>query len=360
LQAVSMEDPHVWPMVPGVPRDVPPQLQAVSELVVGFRYCSLGGNLDTMHPPEAIPFLYELFEAMGTPVSSMAMFTLSPLRMGGPEFDAAYHNRNRLDGFYLCSLPCFGMSAPIYRKPAWVVSLAEALGGGTILWLLSEKKPVTVNVAMFPYDPRHAVVAGGMSEHMIAEYQHAQINGRYGRGGHNHSMSTGARNAGVQAGAEKAMNAALAVSLGCRSFTLAGTLGFDDIFSPQQFLFDLEIIKSLTHVLDGDAEPEPSEWDDMIAEGAINGYVGVDTTLDQYKRALYLSTLFDRRALSPEALQETDYALRTSAERARALEAGCAYAPDRSKIEPVRQIAERAWTALAPYEKNPLLPLLEV
>jgi trimethylamine:corrinoid methyltransferase-like protein len=173
---------------------------------------------------------------------------------------------------------------------------------------LSGGKPVGISVGMFPFDVRHAWVAGGMPEHTLIEAQRAQITRRYDPGiVYSHSMTTAAHMIGVQSGLEKAANAQTAALLGCRDFNTIGLLGFDDIFSPEQCLLDVEAL-ALIEANIRPASPTPQEaWADWISEGLAHGYIGADETLERYMTVQHLPLLLDRRALSAKHGEPAGY-----------------------------------------------------
>ena len=91
--------------VPGVPRDVPPQLQAIVEYRIGAEFSSGGPTLDTLHPPEALDYLFEMADALGKPMRGTNIFSVSPLRLSGYEFDLAVAYRERWQEYLGHHLP---------------------------------------------------------------------------------------------------------------------------------------------------------------------------------------------------------------------------------------------------------------
>ena len=98
--------------VPGVPRDVPPQLQAILEFRIGAEFLPGCPTLDTLHPPEALDYLFEIYEAIGAPMQATNVFSVSPLRLSGYEFDLAVAQRERWEEFSVTTYPAAGISAP--------------------------------------------------------------------------------------------------------------------------------------------------------------------------------------------------------------------------------------------------------
>jgi hypothetical protein len=159
----AMRDAGFPSYVPGVPRDVPQQLQAITEYRIGSEFLTGSPTLDTLHPPEALPYLLAMSEAMGHPIRSGGMFTVSPLRLVGYEFDIAVDYADRWERFWVTSYPGLGATAPVRMRAAWVLSIAEALGGAVVLHVIGGGKPVHFNIGMF-LSISHLAIVGGPPE----------------------------------------------------------------------------------------------------------------------------------------------------------------------------------------------------
>lgn len=359
LETMQQKTTGVWSMVPGVPRDVPCELQAITEYYIGCEFCSNGGNIDTIYPDEAVDYLFAMAEAMKRPYKSVGMFTLSPLGLGGFEMATAFRRMDYFDSFSISSLPMPGSTAPIFLTPAWIISIAEAIAGAVTLYLASNCKPVYISTGMFPFEPRKSWVAGGMPEHSIMEYQRGIIGPRYNPTlKYSHSMTTSAKKPGFQAAAEKTAGAMFAAMNGCKEFYTAGLLSFDDIFSPEQFILDVEIRNLVQEYLKQPLIPQNMDWNVIISEGMKGGYVATDTTLDHYDKAYYFPQIFDRNPLNKTTISTHDAfgpdACKIAGEKARNYIAKYDYNPDNDKITEVRKIFNSAWKKLAQGCENPL------
>jgi len=363
LESSQQTSKGVWSMVPGVPRDVPSQLQAITEFYIGCEYCSNGGNVDTMHPEEAVDIISEMAIAMGGNIDSIGMFTISPMRLGGFEMETAIKNIDKFKSFEISSLPTPAATAPIFITAAWIVSIAEVLAGAVVLYLLSGGKSVFISTGMFPFEPRKMWVAGGMPEHSIMEYQRSIIAKRYNPHiYHTHSMTTSAKQPSAQAAMEKTMGATFAVQHGCRDFNTAGLLSFDDIFSPTQFVIDIEIRNTLYTYINGQTMPKEyqsldMDWRDIIDEGLENGYTAADTTLNHYKDSIYFSELlnrdvFQKNLIGSDGIFGTDM-VKTAQEKACDCINNYNYKPEENKIMEVRRIFNKAWEKFSNSEENP-------
>ncbi len=342
----------VWGMVPGVPRDAPQQLQAVTEYAIGCEWSSRGGNVDTLHPPEALPYLFDMAVAMGREIRGCGLFTVSPLRLGGFELDTAVGLRDRFDSYSIASLPAAGASGPLYPRVNWAVSMAEVLGGAVVLRLVSGGKPVHLGPGMYPFDMRTLAIVGGSPENVLMQHAAFQLARLYDPGArYIHTITTQARHPGLQAGLEKSMGAGFAAALGCRDLQGGGMLGFDDLFSPEQFLADRELRDSLLGLVRPEPEVPEDAWISLVEEGLApsgesgiaRGFVVTDTTLDHWSEVYHSPRLLDRSTMYGRQGRTAEQAVR---DEAVSLLERHAWTPPEAAIGKVREIFRAAWRDL--------------
>jgi len=355
----TMAEAGLGSYVPGVPRDVPPQLQAITEYRIGCEFAPGHPTLDTLHPPQALPYLFEMAEAMGLPMRATNIFPVSPLRLSGYEFDVAVSERQRWEWFSVTTYPAMGASAPVRPRSAWVLSIAEGLGGALTLHVVSGGKPVSFNIGMFPFDLRSFTIVGGMPEIVWMYWASAQVN-RFYRPGAFYSMilSTQAKRPGLQAGYEKAMAGTFGALTGCQDLHYVGVMSFDDIFSPEQMMADIELRDGLEQLRRGIPEGDPERWIEEIREGVVGrGYVQADTTLDYYRQVYWFPRLLDRTSWHTFRSTQGKTARQRAREEVQARLAGYAYQPP-AQIEDVRRIFAEAWRRLGGDPQAPCLKVL--
>lgn len=345
--------------VPGVPRDVPAQLQAILEYRIGAEFSTDGPTLDTLYPPEALETLFEMAEALGKPMRGTNIFSVSPLRLSGYEFDLAIQYRDRWQDYSVTTYPAMTISAPVHSRAAWVLSIAEALGGAVTLHVVSGGKPVSISVGMFPFDLRTLTIVGGMPECAWMYWARAQVNRYYdSSAGYSMMLGSQAKRPGLQAGIEKGIAGTLGVLTGCDDLHYIGVLSFDDIFSPEGAVTDLELRDALLQLRRGIPQDDPQGWIETIREGLAKGYMQAETTLNSYPQAFWFPRLFDR--LSWHSFQEVG--AKSAGQRAReeALSrlAAYHYTPPQTEISAVRKIFEAAWRKLGGDLQADYLPLL--
>jgi trimethylamine---corrinoid protein Co-methyltransferase len=354
-----LRDRGLGSYVPGVPRDVPPQLQAILEYRIGAEFAPGGPTLDTLHPPEALEYLFAMSDALGRPMRGTNIFSVSPLRLSGYEFDLAVEFRERWDEYSVTTYPAVTISAPLHSRAAWVLSIAEALGGAVTLHVVSGGKPVSITPGMFPFDLRTLTMIGGMPECAWMYWARAQVCRFYEpSAGYSMMLGTQAKRPDLQAGYEKAIAGTLGVLTGCDDLHYIGVLSFDDIFSPEGMLVDLELRDALLQLRRGIPNDDPEQWVDVIREGLEKGYMQAETTLNHYPQSFWFSRLFDR--LSWHSFQESR--AKTARQRARdeilSRLASYNYHPPQVEIGEVRRIFNEAWRKLGGDPHAEYLPLL--
>ena len=357
----GMRDGGPGSYVPGVPRDVPQQLQAITEYRIGSEFLTGLPTLDTLHPPEALPYLFAMAEAMGRPLESGGMFTVSPLRLAGHEFDIAVQHAARWQRFWVTSYPGVGATAPVRLRAAWVLSIAEALGGAVTLHVVGGGKPVSFTVGMFPFDLHTLAIVGGMPECAWMYWASAQITRFYNPdAGYSMMLGTQAKRPGLQAGLEKALAGTLGVLTGCDDLHYAGVLSFDDIFSPEQMAADCELRDALEQLARGIPEEadDPAGWLDEIREGIVAGYVQADTTLDHYRETYWFPELLDRTTWHTFQAGHARTARQRAREEILSRLESYHYRPPAQEIQAVRRIFADAWRQLGGDPKAACLPLL--
>jgi trimethylamine--corrinoid protein Co-methyltransferase len=355
----AMRDVGIGSYVPGVPRDVPQQLQAIMEYRIGAEFLNGSPTLDTLHPPEALPYLLAMAEAMGRPIVSAGMFPVSPLRLAGYEFDIAVQFADRWQRFWVTTYPAVGASAPIRPRSAWVLSIAEALGGAVTLHIVGGGKPVHFTVGMFPFDLRTLAIVGGMPECAWMYWASSQVTRFYNpAAGYSMMLGTQAKRPGLQAGMEKAMAGTFGVLTGCDDLHYAGVLSFDDIFSPEQMVADVELRDALEQLARGIPSADPDRWLDEIREGVAGGYVNTDTTLDSYRSTYWFPRILDRTTWHTFRGGHGKTARQRAREEILDRLAGYAYKPPPDAIRELRSIFAEAWRKLGGDPDAPYLSML--
>lgn len=285
---------------PGYPLDVPAPLQPVMQYFIGATSSAFGATPVDPMTVFAGRFVFEMAEVMERPVRDLPLYVFSPLRLGGESLDFVVHYLDRLERIEVSSMPSAGATAPLEPFAAHVLAVAENLGGAVAIAAISGKV-VDFWVGLHPFDLRTGSMVMGSPEAQLWAMAGADVNAYYSgsrRRGPS-SIYTRANWPGPQATAEKASVMTTGALLGTRFFMTPGTLALDEVFSPEQFITDVEVRDHVQRLTDGlDFHEERYDAVAEIAAGVEATFVGLDSTLDLYRGAIWHPAVFDRGFLA--------------------------------------------------------------
>ena len=286
---------------PGCPMDAPPDLQALLQYKIGALYCRHGRGPVEIRSPRAMPYIMDLAEALGRPYLQQAVYVVSPLTLGGDSFDCALAGRDRLESIWVSNMSSAGASAPIRIADALALAVAEVVGSAIVAREVTGL-PVEWSVRVCPLDFQTLALSQGSPEELLFQWAFEEVNAFYHglepRPQHG-SLHTQAKLPGTQAAAEKMALLLPGALLGARTFTGAGRLSLDEVFSAEQLLIDCEMrdyVQRLVSGLDTDCDPEACVAE--VAAGLADGFLSLESTAHTYRRVHWLPQLFERRALS--------------------------------------------------------------
>ena len=298
----SLADDGIYGAPPGIPADEPPDLQPVAQYRVAALYARQGATPVDPTSARTVNYLLDMAEVMGRPIHGLPVYMPTPLRLGGESLDVVLACLERLSHVAVSSMPSTGASAPIHPFGALALAAAELMGGMVAVRLLTGK-PVTFAVNIFPFDLRATAMVFGSPENMLFQMLCRDLNRFYGwdwdpAPDNVHVM---AKLPDTQSAAEKASIMALGAFLGARHFSCAGTLSLDEIFSPVQLLVDCEIRDWVQRAIQGVwlGEEAVDDWLAEVRAGVERGFMGLDSTLDHYRRHVWYPRHFQRGAIGP-------------------------------------------------------------
>lgn len=296
----TLADERVSGAPPGIPVDEPPDLQPVAQYRIGALYARQGATPVDPTSPKTVNHLLDMAEVMGCPVRGLPVYLPSPLRLGGESLDVVLACCHRLSEIRIGSMPATGATAPIHPFGALALAAAELMGGLIAVYILTGL-PVLFHVDVFPFDLRAGAMVFGSPENMLYQMMSSDLNRFYGWPsnpgfGNIHCMP---KLPDVQSGAEKAAIMALGAFLGARSFSSAGTLSLDEVFSPEQLLADCEIRDWVERAIRGVwlGEEAVDDWLSEIKAGVARSFMPLDSTLDHYRHHTWYPRRFERGAI---------------------------------------------------------------
>ncbi len=286
----------------GQPSDVPPAVQAVGAYWTAATYSRQGRSPVDSKTEAAIPFVMEMAEVLGEPVRHLPVYMFSPLSLEGESFRIVLKYKDRLASVSVGGMPAPGQSAPIRLGDAFAMATAEAVGGAILVRELT-KLPVHWYVNLFPADLKAMAMSFGSPENFLfhlyfAEVYAHQHGTRWGQAAYN--LHSNAKLPGAQACAERASLMTAGALLGARYFEGGGTLSLDEVHSPEQLLYDLEILDHVRRLtaapsFEVDAARCIGEVQEALRDG---GFAALESTRERHRDLYWHPMLFDRDFLS--------------------------------------------------------------
>lgn len=297
---VQKDYPFLYLCAPGHPSDIPPILQFYFQTVNTIKNCPDSEGAEPMNTKIA-PYVFEAAEIAGRPRKSAAVYVVSPLTMAGESLDIVIENKHRFEAVFVTCMPVLGANTPLNINAAYAQSTAETLGSAI---LIEEATGIKTDFfpQIFPMDYRTVTMAFGTPEQLLTEWMNNEVNAAL-RGGQVQIRSTDfhvmAPAAGTQALTEKAMLAAAGAMRGARHFHTIGTLAMDEIFSPVQFLMDLDMLGSIQKIIRGlPCDKFEGDIIETVRSGIEDSYISSDLTLDNMGSYVYYPRLMTRASFN--------------------------------------------------------------
>jgi trimethylamine--corrinoid protein Co-methyltransferase len=259
------------------------------------------GGGSVTHDPESIRWIGRLHAAAGKHYRVGLQFAISPLRLDHLALDLYWRFRD--DPLVtvlpsLCPIPVGGLTAPLFASGLLAQGLAESLGGMIVAQRLGAAGPhVLLPVRVDFGDMRDMTVGYSLPENVMIQVLLRDVAEHFA--GYRHDtiyLNTNAKRPDAFAAVDRMAYMLMLALAGFREFILgAGQLSMDEVFSPAQFIIDMEIGRYVQHLVDG--IPWSGDSDGIaqaIAEGAAEGnFLAHDSTLAALPE-LFDSLLFRR------------------------------------------------------------------
>lgn len=265
------------------------------ELAPGF-----GGALVT-HDPDTLRWIGELYAVVGRRYDAHYQYVVSPLTLDHAVLDLYWTFKDDPQvGAWpsLCPIPVGGLTAPLTTSGLLAQGLAESFGGLIVAQRLGTAGPDTVPALRVDFgDMRDLTVGYSLPENVMLQVLLRDVAEHFcGFRKDDIYLNTNAKRPDAFAAVDRMGYMLLLGLAGFRHFHLgAGQMSMDEIFSPAQFILDMEMGRYVQQVLDGitwsgDAASITSTIRAGIAEGS---FLALDSTLDMLPE-LFDSTLFRR------------------------------------------------------------------
>lgn len=246
-------------------------------------------------------YVYEMAQAANR-YYALGLWVVSPFQVMENELDIIYHSLDRKVPMWAATMPIAGATAPISMVGAYVQSIAELFGAVTMLNLISRGAPVYAlpidSIRAYPFDMKYGSFVYGSPEDLLATLVQVQLNRHYKIPTVAKSLLTMSKEPDAQAGAEKAAHTVAAALAGARTFTNAGIISLDEIYSGEQLVMDYEIVQYARRVVEGLEMNEQALSVAVIEEvGPGGNYLGHATTIEKCRTAFWMPDLFEHTML---------------------------------------------------------------
>ncbi len=287
--------------VPGCPQDVPPDLATVVQCWVDATYCG-SGFVGDVHTRRNLPYLMDVARIFGKEITGQVVYAVTPLTLGSEGLENVFAFEDRWQWIAVGNMAAMGVTAPLSVGDAFALLAAEVIGAAVLLQDVTGI-PTHFGLRLCPADLRTLFLTLGTPEDVLLQFANAEVNAFFHGMRWSPAVSgvhTMAKLPGAQSCGEKASQITLGALLGARHFGLAGGLSLDEVFSPEQLMYDLEMRDNVQRLVAGlrvdDCEPER-----CVAEArealAGHGFASLDSTLDHYREVYWHPRLYERDLL---------------------------------------------------------------
>jgi len=156
----TLAEERVHGAPPGIPTEVHPDLQPLAQYRIAANTARQGAQPVDPTSARTAPHLLDMAEVMGRPITSLPVYLVSPLRLGGESLDVVLACQERLSHISVSSMPAASATAPVHPFGALALAAAETIGGTIAVHALTGK-PVTFGVGVFPFDLRAGAMVFG-------------------------------------------------------------------------------------------------------------------------------------------------------------------------------------------------------
>ena len=333
------------------PLDLPPLLQELAMYKVSWEYSDRrpGGIFDAnpISTVQAAEYIYEMAQAAGK-FFSLGLWVISPLSVPADLLEIIHHFKGRGVPLWRATMPVAGTTAPIFMPGAYVQSVAELLGGLTLIHLMADGAPIYCSIIdsirAYPFDMKYGAFVYGSPEDLLATLIQAQLNAFYGIPWVAKSLLTTSKQPDAHAAAEKSAHTLAAALMGARIFTCAGLLAVDEIYSAEQLVIDYEIVQHVRRVCQGFEFSDETLAIQAIQEvgPAPANFLEHPTTLTNFRAATWDPDLFVHTTMRQWQARGEPNVVRQGRHIAKKRIAEHAYTLDADKRRDLEAIYQRA------------------
>ncbi len=289
--------------LPFTPEAIAPSYTPLAEKLYAWKYGASPAG--TVQLTGLCPYLEETFarwaEEVNRPlqdVFSATGYLVSPLRLPRSECEQLLYFRSRGLRMGIGHMLSAGGSTPITIAGAAVMKLAETLFLSILQRALWGGTRLAIGGFGVVMDMLGARSMGGRPEAAMVSAVMSLVARHYRVRSHGTGPLTDAKEPSVQAGMQKAMIALYGVcSCGGASIDV-GLLSLDEISSPEQMVYDVELASAVRHMLRPmDVSSEACAVEEIAAVGPGGNFIGTDLTAKRFRQDQWQPRIWDRDSL---------------------------------------------------------------
>ena len=285
-------------VVPVVPGDVPPEIQALAAERIALKNSRrLGGCLPVLDSEE-VRDLMDMNLVAGRRYVLAEQICISPLRFNdqGIETALAFLDNPDVEVALWGFIPMAGASCPLDPRSAVVQAVAEELAHSMAGEALGFPQS-GFELGVSPFDFQYGLIVFGSPEwclyRVLAVQMAAFLNG--GRPVRRGAFRSTAKQPDEQAACERTATVLWQAMLGARRFGAVGQLSVDEVFSPQQAVIDREILAYVARLVRGMEVGRDVDAVALIREGVEQGsFGGLPDTVERFRGFCTFPDLFRR------------------------------------------------------------------
>jgi len=307
-------------------KEVPPAMVAIKGAAAVAKHSSKPGCTAIMDHRQ-LQYLMEIGiivkgsveEYMRRPILVNLHDTEPPLRVTRPEAAIMVAMASRGLSIFILPMPMTGIAGPVYPIANAMIGAAEILGVWTMAKAIRIDTPVEAAVISGAMNPKTGAVCFSGPEPMLQDIAVAQLfRERYGLRCSTGSGFIDAPVPGMPALYERTMKSCMAFLAGEPLFN-AGILGGGIVFSPEQLMLDIDMLRGLSSFCEGlgdcgEQEDRIDRYDrydeslKLIREQGIGGlFIDTEHTVTHFRECLWVPSLLERfRGTETEAAMKYD------------------------------------------------------
>jgi trimethylamine--corrinoid protein Co-methyltransferase len=221
--------------------------------------------------------------------------TEPPLRVTRPEAAIMVEMARQGLSIFILPMPLTGIAGPVYPIANAMIGAAEILGVWTTAKAIRLDTPVEAGITSGVMNPKSGAVCFSGPEAMLQDLAVAQLfRERYGLRCGTGSGFIDAPVPGMLALHERMMKSCCAFAAGEPMFN-AGILGGGILFSPEQLMLDMDMLRGLAHFYSGIGGDRFDESLKLIREQGIGGlFIDTEHTANHFRKCLWVPSLLER------------------------------------------------------------------